>query len=91
MGTTAIRALAAERDYSYTDTAYLANLENEWARRGICSRCHRELDPNLDQQMSELEARIQDAEEKLSRIRRLVVVTSDTSLRPEIMNILDEQ
>lgn len=81
----------ADRDRSYTNTMYLANLQNEWARRAICSRCHRNVDPSLDTQMSELEARAQNAEEKLRRIRRLIIVTPDTALRPEIMNIVDEQ
>jgi hypothetical protein len=75
----------------YTNTAYLANLEKEWARRSICSRCHRDVDRNLDEQMSDLEARTQNAEEKLGRIRRLIAVTPDAALRPKIMSILDEQ
>ena len=49
----------------YTSTAYLANLENEWAGRAICSRCHRDIDPGLDKQMSDLETRAQNAGEKL--------------------------
>lgn len=43
---------------------YLGNLEKEWARRGICSRCHRDIDDNLAQQMLELEGRAQNAEDK---------------------------
>lgn len=76
---------------NYTSTTYLANLEKEWARRGICSRCHRGLDSHLDEQMSGLEARAQNAEEKLGQIRRLIMVTPDTVLRPDIMSILNEQ
>jgi hypothetical protein len=79
------------RQHDYTNTLYLANLEEEWARRAICSRCHRNVDPDLDQQMSALAARAQNAEEKLGRIRRLIAVTPDTTLRPEVMGILDEQ
>jgi hypothetical protein len=79
------------RDHNYTSTTYLANLENEWARRSICSRCHRDVDPVRAEQMSELEARAQNAGEKLGRIRRLIMVTPDIALRPEIMSILDEQ
>jgi hypothetical protein len=79
------------RHHDYTNTTYLANLEEEWARRGICSRCHRDIDDALDQQMSELEVRAQNAEEKLGRIRRLIMVTPDAALRPEVMSILDEQ
>ena len=74
----------------YTSTAYLANLETEWARRGICSRCHRDIDHGLDEQMSDLESRAHDAMEKLGRMRRLMAVTSDTDLRPKLMSILDE-
>ena len=75
----------------YTDTTYLANLEKEWSRRNVCSRCHREVDESLDTQMSALEARAQDATDKLGRIRRLLVSTPDTALRPGIAKILDEQ
>jgi hypothetical protein len=74
----------------YTNTAYLANLENEWARRGICPRCHRDIDHDLDEQMSDLESRAHDAAERLGRIRRLMAVTPDTDLRPKLMGILDE-
>ena len=79
------------RNSNYTGTEYLANLEDEWSRRGICSRCHREVDQSLDTQMSALEARAQDAADKLGRIRRLLMSTPDTVLRPEIAKILDEQ
>ena len=54
------------RNPDYTSTAYLANLENEWAGRAICSRCHRDIDPGLDKQMSDLETRAQNAGEKLA-------------------------
>lgn len=76
---------------NYTSTAYLANLENEWARRGICSRCHRDIDRGLDEQVSGLENRAHDAEEKLGRIRRVIAVTPDADLRPKLMGILDKQ
>jgi hypothetical protein len=79
------------RNSSYSGTAYLDNLENEWSRRGICSRCHRDVDESLDTQMSDLEGREHNATDKLGRIRRMMAVTSDASLRPEIMKILDEQ
>jgi hypothetical protein len=75
----------------YINADYLGNLENEWSRRGICSRCHREVDQSLDTQMSALEARAEDATDKLGRIRRLLMSTPDTILRPEIAKILDEQ
>lgn len=80
-----------DRNPNYTSTDYLANLENEWARRGICSRCHREVDDSLDTQMSALEASAHDATDKLGRIRRLLMSTPDTALRPEIAKILAEQ
>lgn len=76
---------------NYTSPDYLGNLEKEWGRRGICSRCHRSVDDCLDAQMSDLEARVQDATDKLGRIRRLLMTTSDTALRPEIAKILDER
>ena len=76
---------------NYTSTKYLSNLENEWARRAICSRCHRDVDRGLDEQMTDLETRAHTAEEKLGRIRRLLAITPDASLRPELMNILDQQ
>jgi hypothetical protein len=76
---------------NYTNTKYLANLQNDWARRAICSRCHRDIDRDLDEQMTELENRAHNAEEKLGRIRRLIAITPDASLRPELMGILDQQ
>lgn len=76
---------------NYTNTLYLDNLENEWARRGICSRCHREIGPELDSQVSELERRANNAEEKIGRLRRVIAVTSDSNLRPQLMSILDDQ
>jgi hypothetical protein len=82
---------AAERtEHKYT-TPFLENLEREWERRGICSRCHREIDTELNQQISELERRTQTGEDKLTRIRRLMAVTPDAELRPKIMQILDER
>lgn len=79
------------RGQGYTNTLYLSNLEDEWARRGVCSRCHREIDRDLDEQVSGLESRSRNAEDKLSRIRRVLSVTSDSELRPNLMSILDEQ
>src|SRR5579859_909053 len=80
-----------DRNPSYTSTEYLANLEKECSRLCICSGCHREVDESLDTQMSDLEARAHDAADKLGRIRRLLMSTPDTVLRPEIAKILDEQ
>jgi hypothetical protein len=79
------------RNPGYTNTAYVANLENEWAGRAICSRCHRDIDPGLDKQMSELETRAQNAAEKLGRIRQVITVTPDADLRPKLVSILDAQ
>ncbi len=79
------------RNPGYTNTAYVANLENEWAGRAICSRCHRDIDPGLDEQMSELETRAQNAAEKLGRIRQVITVTPDADLRPKLVSILDAQ
>lgn len=76
---------------NYTGAEYLANLEREWARRGICSRCHREIDESLHSQMSTLEARAHDATDKIGRIRRLLMSTPDIALRPEIAKILEQQ
>jgi hypothetical protein len=80
-----------ESNSSYTGTTYLANLENEWTRRGICSRCHRELDEDLHTQISALESHAQDAADKLGRIRRLLMSTPDSDLRPAIAKIINEQ
>jgi hypothetical protein len=80
-----------DRYPGYTGTTYLANLEEEWSRRNICSRCHRELDESLDTRISALETRAQDATDKLGRIRRLLMGTPDAALRLEIAKILDEQ
>jgi hypothetical protein len=79
------------RNPQYTNTAYLTNLENEWAGRAICSRCYRDIDTGLDKRMSELETQAQNARGKLVRIRRVITVTPDAELRPKLMSILDEQ
>jgi hypothetical protein len=76
---------------NYAGTMYLENLEKEWSGRAICSRCHCAIDPGLGEQMTGLETRAGSAESKLTRIRRLLVVTSDADLRPKLMDILDEQ
>ena len=79
------------RGDGYTGAAYLVNLEQEWASRGICSRCRRDIDAGLDSQMDELEAREHDIADRLGRIRRLMATTPDNELRPAIMAILDAQ
>jgi hypothetical protein len=74
-------------EHKYTGD-FLGNLEREWQRRGVCSRCHREIDQPLDQQMTDLQARVHDAEEKLARVRRLLPTTSDPQLRAEVSKVL---
>lgn len=76
---------------NYTSLLYLENLEKEWGRRAICSRCHREVDQDLDEQMLKLETRAGGAEEKLTEIRLLLARTPDSELRPKLIDILDKQ
>lgn len=76
---------------NYTSTAYLENLEKEWSRRNVCSRCHRAVDEDLDTRMSALEASERDATDKLGRIKRLLIATPDTALRPELAKIIEER
>lgn len=74
-------------EHKYTGE-FLGNLEREWERRGICSRCHRDIDRPLNEQVTALEARVHDAEEKLARISRLLPTTSDQQLRVEVSKTL---
>lgn len=76
---------------NYTSPLYLENLEKEWGRRGICSRCHREIDQDLGEQMLKLEARTGGAEERLVEIRLILARTPDSELRPKLIDILDKQ
>jgi len=76
---------------NYTSPLYLENLEKEWGRRAICSRCHREIDQDLGEQILKLETRAGGAEEKLSEIRLLLARTPDSELRPKLIDILDKQ
>lgn len=71
------------------DTRYLANLEIEWERRGICSRCCREIDQDLAMQFAELKGRAENAERKLGDIRAAVTERPDLLSPPEIRRILD--
>lgn len=84
------RGLRDQMGNNYGEVVHLANLEAEWGRRGLCSRCRREIGPSLDEQMSELEARVRNAEDKLGRIRQTVATRPDLVLRPEVTKILDE-
>ncbi|HUC24519.1 MAG TPA: hypothetical protein VMA73_17565 [Streptosporangiaceae bacterium] len=76
---------------NYTSHLYLENLDKEWGRRAICSRCHREIDQDLGEQMLTLETRAGGAEEKLSEIRPLLARTPDSELRPKLIDILDRR
>jgi hypothetical protein len=76
---------------NYTSPRFLENLEEEWGRRGICSRCHREIDQDLGEQMLKLETRAGGAEEKLTEIRLLLARTPYSELRPKLIDILDKQ
>ena len=75
---------------NYTNQQFLANLETEWDRRGLCSRCFREIDQPLAERFVEVEARTASAEDKLGRIRKAVMEKPDIILRPELVRILDE-
>jgi hypothetical protein len=75
---------------NYTDVTYLDNLERHWSDRGVCSRCLRDIDQGLDEQFSELQARAENAEDKLGRIRKAVMERPDIVMKPEIIRILDE-
>jgi hypothetical protein len=74
----------------YYNGQFLQNLEKEWERRGLCSRCLRDIDQPLAEQVAELKARAESAEDKLGRIRRTAMERPDITLRPEVMRILDE-
>lgn len=71
------------------NTKYLETLEIQWDQRGICSRCHREIDQDLAEQFAELKDRAENAERKLGDIRAAVTERPDLTLRPEIGRILD--
>lgn len=74
----------------YVNRQFLENLEMEWLRRGLCSRCMRAVDQPLGEQHAELEVRARNADDKLGRIRAAVMEMPDIILRPEIVRILDE-
>lgn len=76
---------------NYTNHQYQENLEKEWSRRSICSRCHCEIDRDLHEQMLKLEMRAGGAEEKLTEIRLLLARTPDSELRPKLVDVLDRQ
>ncbi len=69
---------------------FLANLEAEWQRRNLCSRCLRELDQALAEQVREIDERARNAEDKLGRIRKTLAENPDIISRPQVLRILDE-
>ncbi len=75
---------------NYHGQQYLENLEMEWLRRGLCSRCQREMDEPLTARFDDLQSRARNAEDKLGRIRKAIMERSDLLVRPEIVRILDE-
>jgi uncharacterized metal-binding protein YceD (DUF177 family) len=75
---------------SYSSQRFLANLKAEWESRQLCSRCCREIDQPLTEQFAELKDRVADAENKLSRIRKIMMEQPDITLRPEVAKILSE-
>ena len=91
VGTAAIGAVAAGQEPELHQYGLPGQPGKGVGQAGICSRCHRDIDRGLDEQMSELETRERDAADKLGRIRRLIAVTPDADLRPKLMSILDEK
>jgi hypothetical protein len=80
----------AERmGHNYSNTTFLENLEMEWLRRRLCSRCQREIDQSLAERFAELESRTHNAEDKLGRIR-VAVQRPDLTSPAEVRRILDE-
>ncbi len=75
---------------NYGETRYLENLETEWLRRNLCSRCHRELDQDIAEQFAEVKGRAENAERKLGEIRAALAKYADVMVRPEIGRILDQ-
>jgi hypothetical protein len=75
---------------NYVNQQFLENLEMEWLRRNLCSRCLRQIDEPLDERFAELESRARNAEDKLGRIRKAVAESPDIILRPQVGKILDE-
>lgn len=81
---------AERQGHNYGDRTYLENLEIEWMRRGLCSRCQRDIDQPLAERFAELEERARNAEDKLGRIRKTIAERPDITLRPGVLSILDE-
>jgi hypothetical protein len=69
---------------------YLTNLETEWSRRDLCSRCLRDLDHPFMTSADELKHSALVAQGKLARIRGALSQLSDGELRPTLSAILAE-
>lgn len=69
---------------------YLENLEAEWSRRDLCSRCLLELDHPFMTEVEALRHARQVAEGKLTRIRATLGQVTEAELRPTLSAILAE-
>lgn len=72
------------------DSAYLTNLEAEWSRRDLCSRCLRDLDHPFMTEVDALRHSAEVAQETLSGIRRALSELSDPELRRTLSALLAE-
>ena len=79
----------AERDGGKS-AEYLVNLEAEWSRRDLCSRCLQDLDHPFMTDVDALRHSAQVARGKLARIRGALSQLSDQELRPTLSAILAE-
>jgi hypothetical protein len=71
-------------------SGYLANLEAEWSRRDLCSRCLRDLDHPFMTEVDALRHSKRVAQGKLTRIRGALSLLSESELRKTLNAILDE-
>lgn len=69
---------------------YLENLEGEWSRRDLCSRCLRDLDHPFMTEVDKLEHRLLVAQGKLRRISAALGRLGDAELRATLSAILAE-
>ena len=69
---------------------YLANLEQEWSRRDLCSRCLQDLDHPFMTDVDSLRHAEQVAQGKLARIRGALGQLGDAELRPTLSAIVAE-